>query len=91
MFGKSISTIKAFKMSIDHIQNKIRTLRFFKNEMTQQQLANEVGVTRQTIAAIESGKYFPTLELAFRIAIVFNVTLNEVFTYDASKDKIKKK
>ena len=78
-------------MSKEHIQNKVRTLRFFRDEMTQQQLADEVGVTRQTLAAIESGKYFPTLELAFRIAKVFDVTLNEVFTYDSSKDKYKKK
>ncbi len=78
-------------MSKDHIQNKVRTLRFFKDEMTQLQLADEVGVTRQTLAAIESGKYFPTLELAFRIAKVFDVTLDEVFTYDSSKDKYKKR
>lgn len=78
-------------MSKDHIQNNMRTLRFFKDEMTQQQLADKVGVTRQTIAAIESGKYSPTLELAFRIASVFNTTLDEVFTYDKSKDKFKKK
>ncbi len=78
-------------MSKDHIQNKVRTLRFFRDEMTQLQLADEVGVTRQTLAAIESGKYFPTLELAFRIAKVFDVTLDEVFTYDSSKDKYKKR
>jgi putative transcriptional regulator len=78
-------------MSIDHIQNKIRTLRFFKDEMTQQELADEVGVTRQTIAAIESGKYSPSLELAFRIANVFKVTLDEIFTYDSTKDKFKKR
>tara|TARA_B110000503_G_C7081221_1_gene385238 strand:+ start:761 stop:997 length:237 start_codon:yes stop_codon:yes gene_type:complete len=78
-------------MSKDHIQNKIRSLRFFKDEMTQKQLADEVGVTRQTLAAIESRKYSPSLELAFRISIVFKVTLDEVFTYDSSKDKIKKK
>jgi putative transcriptional regulator len=78
-------------MSKEHIQNKVRTLRFFRDEMTQQQLADEVGVTRQTLAAIESGKYFPTLELAFRIAKVFNVTLDEVFTYDSAKDNYKKR
>lgn len=78
-------------MSKEHIQNKIRTLRFFKDEMTQQELADEVGVTRQTIAAIESGKYSPTLELAFRIAKVFDTGLDEVFVYDASKDKFKKR
>ena len=78
-------------MSKEHIQNKVRTLRFFRDEMTQQLLADEVGVTRQTLASIESGKYFPTLELAFRIANVFNVPLAEVFTYDSSKDKYKKR
>lgn len=78
-------------MSKDHIQNKIKTLRFLRHEMTQQQLADEVGVTRQTLAAIESGKYSPSLELAFRIANVFNVALDEVFTYDSSKDKFKKR
>ncbi len=91
MFGKFIYIIQGYKMNKGHIQNKIRTLRFFKNEMTQQQLAREVGVTRQTLAAIEGGKYFPSLELAFRIAKVFKVSLDEVFTYDASKDKFIKK
>jgi putative transcriptional regulator len=75
----------------DHIKNQIRTLRFFKEEMTQEQLADEVGVTRQTIAAIEAGKYSPTLELAFRIANVFETSLDKVFDYDASKDKFKKR
>lgn len=78
-------------MSKDHIQNKIRMLRFLKGEMTQQQLGDEVGVTRQTVAAIESGKYSPTLQLAFRIAIVFDVTLDEVFKYDPLNDQFKKK
>jgi putative transcriptional regulator len=78
-------------MSKDHIQNKVRTLRFFKDEMTQLQLADEVGVTRQTLAAIESGKYSPSLELAFRIANVFNVALDKVFSYDPVKDKFKKR
>ena len=50
--------------------------------MTQQQLGDEVGVTRQTVAAIESGKYSPTLQLTFRIANVFDVTLDKVFKYD---------
>ena len=74
-----------------HIENQIRTLRFFRNEMTQQELADEVGVTRQTLAAIEAGKYSPTLELAFRIAHVFDTPLDKVFSYDASKDKFKKR
>lgn len=63
------------------INNKIRELRFFANEMTQQQLADEAGVTRQTIAAMEKQKYSPSLELAFKIAAVFNKPLEEVFSY----------
>ncbi len=71
------------KIKIDKcvITNNIRTLRFMANEMTQQQLADKTGVTRQTIVAIENGKYFPTLELAFRIANVFNVPLDSVFLF----------
>jgi putative transcriptional regulator len=64
------------------ITNTIRTLRFLTNEMTQQELAEKVGVTRHTIMAIEKGKYSPTLELAFKIAEVFNQPLEEVFTYN---------
>jgi putative transcriptional regulator len=64
------------------INNNIRTLRFFRDEMTQQQLAEKVGVTRQTIIAIEKGNYSPSLELAFRIALVFEAPLEEVFSYD---------
>ena len=63
------------------IENRIRRLRFDAGEMTQKDLADRVGVTRQTILAIEGAKYFPTLELAFRIARVFGVGLDEVFTY----------
>jgi putative transcriptional regulator len=63
------------------ISNNIRKLRFNHNEMTQQELAAKVNVTRQTINAIESGKYSPTLELAFRIAHVFNSPLEEVFSF----------
>ena len=62
-----------------HISNNVRRLRFDNGEMTQQQLAEKVGVTRQTIVAIEQGKYTPSLELAFRLAVVFNVPLEEVF------------
>ena len=69
-------------MAKSNIKNNIRTLRFFANEMTQQELAEKVGVTRQTISAIEKGKYSPTLELAFRIAHVFNTSLEEVFSYE---------
>jgi len=64
------------------INNHIRKLRFFQNEMTQQQLADKVGVTRQTIIAMEQAKYSPSLELAFRVALAFGVPLDEVFSYD---------
>lgn len=66
------------------IENHIRRLRFDHDEMTQQQLADKVGVTRQTIVAIEKGKYSPSLELAFRIARAFNVPLEKVFFVDDS-------
>jgi putative transcriptional regulator len=64
------------------IRNNIRRLRFEANEMTQAQLAEKVGVTRQTLNAIEAAKYSPTLELAFKIAKVFHVPLDEVFKYE---------
>lgn len=63
------------------ITNNIRRLRFFADEMTQQQLAEKAGASRQTIIAIEAGKYTPSLELAFRIADAFGVNINEVFEY----------
>ncbi|MEN0652723.1 MULTISPECIES: helix-turn-helix transcriptional regulator [Hyphobacterium] len=63
------------------ITNQIRALRFHSQEMTQAELAQQVGVTRQTIIAIEQGKYSPSLEIAFRIARVFGVPLEEVFQY----------
>lgn len=63
------------------ILNRIRQLRFGCAEMTQQQLADRVGITRQTVIALEQGKYYPSLELAFRIAEVFGVTIDEVFQY----------
>lgn len=63
------------------ITNDIRTLRFMAAEMTQAELGDRVGVTRQTIAAIEQGKYSPTLETAFRIAHVFGKPLEEVFQW----------
>jgi putative transcriptional regulator len=69
-------------MSKRRLNNNIRTLRFFANEMTQQQLAEKAGVTRQTIIAMEQGKYAPSLELAFRIALAFDVPLEKVFSYD---------
>jgi len=63
------------------ITNAIRQLRFTAQEMTQAELARRVGVTRQTVLAIEQGKYSPSLEVAFRIAAVFNVPLEQVFQY----------
>lgn len=63
------------------ITNRVRALRFHQNEMSQTELGERVGLTRQTIAAIEGGKYSPSLETAFRIADVFGVTLDEVFQW----------
>jgi putative transcriptional regulator len=68
-------------MNNDHINNRIRRLRFDQSEMTQQELADKVGVTRQTIIAIEAGKYAPSLPLAFRIARAFHTTVEDVFQY----------
>lgn len=68
-------------MSGEQIRNDIRKLRFEHNEMTQQELAEKIGVTRQTINAIEQGKYSPSLEAAFRIAAAFGVPLERVFQY----------
>jgi putative transcriptional regulator len=65
-----------------NITNNIRKLRFNHDEMTQQELADKLGVSRQTINAIEAGKYSPTLELAFKIAEIFKVSLAEVFQYN---------
>jgi putative transcriptional regulator len=65
-----------------NVRNHIRRLRFDHNEMTQQELAEGAGCTRQTIIAIEQGKYVPSLELAFRIAWAFGVKLEEVFQYE---------
>ncbi|CAH9065775.1 hypothetical protein PSEHALCIP103_03447 [Pseudoalteromonas haloplanktis] len=65
------------------ITNSIRTLRFLRDEMTQKQLADAIGVTRQTVMAIEANKYSPSLEVAFKISIVFNLPLEEVFQYKA--------
>jgi putative transcriptional regulator len=63
------------------VTNAIRSLRFANGEMTQADLADRVGVTRQTIIAIEQGRYSPSLEMAFQIARVFNVPLDQVFQY----------
>jgi putative transcriptional regulator len=64
------------------IGNEIRRLRFEHEEMTQQHLAEKIGVSRQTINAIETGKYWPSLEVAFRIAEVFSLRVDEVFSYE---------
>ncbi len=63
------------------IANQIRRLRFEQGEMTQEELANRVGCTRQTIIALEQGKYVPSIELAFRVARAFGVPLEQVFQY----------
>lgn len=67
------------------ITNRVRECRFFADEMTQQALAEAVGVTRQTIMAIEKNKYNPSLEVAFKIARLFNKPLEEVFIYEESE------
>lgn len=64
------------------IRNRIRRLRFDHSEMTQEELASRVGCTRQTIIAVEAGKYVPSLSLAFQIAKVFGVPVEEVFQYE---------
>lgn len=69
-------------MHNDHVSNQIRRLRFEHGEMTQQALADKVGVTRQTIIAIEGGKYSPSLPLAFRIARAFDMSVEDVFEYE---------
>jgi len=69
------------------VTNAIRALRFANDEMTQAELADEVGVTRQTIIAIEQGRYSPSLEMAFRIARAFGVPLDEVFQYPENEVK----
>ncbi|MGG1550977.1 helix-turn-helix transcriptional regulator [Paenibacillus ferrarius] len=69
------------------VGNHIRKLRFNHHEMTQQQLADKVGVTRQTIVALEKGNYSPSLELAFRIARAFNLPIEEVFFYGENSEE----
>jgi putative transcriptional regulator len=64
------------------IKNRIRRLRFDHDEMTQEELANKVACTRQTIIALEQNKYVPSIELAFRVAKAFGVPLEEVFQYE---------
>ena len=68
------------------ITNNIRRLRFFANEMTQLELAEKAGASRQTIVALEAGKYTPSLEMAFRIADVFGVAIGEVFACQSKEE-----
>jgi putative transcriptional regulator len=72
---------------MDTLSNSIRRLRFEHGEMTQQALAERIGVTRQTVNAIEAGKYSPSLEVAFRIAAVFGQPLEQVFQYHGERPK----
>ena len=72
-------------MGSQGLTNKIRRLRFDNHEMTQQQLADKAGVTRQTIIAIEQGKYAPSLPLAFKIAKAFEVGIDDVFEFEELK------
>jgi len=65
------------------LTNQIRRFRFENGEMTQEELASRIGVTRQTIIALEAGKHMPSLSLAFRIARAFGVTVEDVFQYDS--------
>jgi putative transcriptional regulator len=71
------------------VTNSIRRLRFEHGEMTQQELAERVGVTRQTINAIEAGKYSPSLEVAFRMAEIFGVRVDQVFHYGGAPQAVK--
>jgi putative transcriptional regulator len=69
-------------MAANELKNQIRRLRFDNGEMTQQQLAEKTGVTRQTIIAIEAGKYAPSLPLAFKIARAFGKPIEDIFQYE---------
>jgi putative transcriptional regulator len=71
------------------VRNNIRTLRFHHREMTQEELGVRVGLTRQTIIAIEQGRYSPSLEAAFKIARVFGVPLEDVFQYEEDEQKVR--
>ena len=72
-------------MGKGQLSNNIRKLRFFKDEMTQKELADLAGVTRQTIIALEQDKYSPSLDLAFRVAYALGVSLEEVFSYETDE------
>jgi putative transcriptional regulator len=71
-------------MASEELRNRVKRLRFENGQMTQRQLAQEVGVTRQTIITIEANRYSPSLRLAFRIARVFGVSVEDVFQYSES-------
>lgn len=86
MAPKSSSTKEGTKMA-EKLTNKIRYYRFMNDEMTQQELADLTEVSRQTIMAIENNKYSPTLILAFKIAKVFNVSIDELFGYEEQGEK----
>jgi putative transcriptional regulator len=72
-------------MGSNGLSNNLRRLRFDNGQMTQQELADKAGVTRQTIIAIESGKYAPSLPLAFKLARTFNVSIEQVFQYESEQ------
>ena len=74
-------------MAANELKNQIRRLRFDNGEMTQQQLAEKTGVTRQTIIAIEAGKYAPSLPLAFKIARTFGLPVEDVFQYEDEESR----
>ncbi len=78
------------KKSKGIISNLLRKKRFEKDEMTQQELAKALGVTRQTIAAIEAGKYSPSLEVAFCLADIFETSLDEIFQWQANESETDK-
>ena len=88
---KYITLEKVLTMSKKYeITNNIRTLRFFADEMSQQALAEKTGVSRQTINAVELGKYTPSLDLAYKIARAFDVNIEEVFEYELLDEKERK-
>lgn len=72
-----------------HLENRIRRLRFEHNEMTQQDLAQRAGVTRQTIIALEADRYVPSLLLAYRIARTFGVSIEDVFPFNGEPGRTK--
>lgn len=91
MAHRYITTGRESEMVKSSIQNNIRKLRFNTGEMTQQELADKVQVSRQTIVAIEKGNYSPSLELAFRLAHIFDTPLEEVFIYEPDNEIQKNK